>query len=115
MSCIIHILTRALQKADDNAYARFVRVYAFFGCDSLVVLLIFLDPSFYSPDLDRLQRSHKKILAQGSFIQERLHRFETAMNEEDKRISVVCFGCSMLLMRGGWGVYFWGVATGNNK
>jgi hypothetical protein len=103
MSCIIHILTRALQDADDNAYARFVRVYAFFGCESLAVLLIFLAPSFYSPDLGRLQRSHKKILAQGSFIQERLHRFETAMREKDKRISVVCFGCTMLLMRGGWG------------
>jgi hypothetical protein len=115
MSCIIRILTGAIQDADNNAYTRVVRVYAFFGCASLVVSLVILALSLYSPDLGRLQWSRKKRLAQGAFIQERLQRFETVMKERNKRVSVVCFGLTMLLMLGGWSAYFWGVATGNNK
>jgi hypothetical protein len=115
MSCIIRILTGAIQDADNNAYTRVVRVYAFFGCASLVVSLLILALSFYSPDLGRSQWSRKKRLAQGAFIQDRLLRFETVMKERNKRISMVCFGCTMLLMLGGWSAYFWGVATGNNK
>jgi hypothetical protein len=40
MSCIIRILTGAIQDADNNAYTRVVRIYAFFGCASLFVSLI---------------------------------------------------------------------------
>ncbi|KAH0009215.1 major facilitator superfamily transporter, partial [Aureobasidium melanogenum] len=115
MSCITRILTGAIQDADDNAYTRVVRVYAFFGCASLAVSLVILTLSFLSPDLGRLQYSRKKRLAQGAFIRERLQRFETTMRQRNKRISVVCFGLTMMLMLGGWSAYFWGVATGNNK
>jgi hypothetical protein len=115
MSCIIRILTGAIQDADNNAYTRVVRIYAFFGCASLSISLIILALSLYSPDLGRLQWSRKKRLAQGVFIQERLQRFETVMKRRNQRVSVVCFGCTMVLMLGGWSAYFWGVATGNNK
>lgn len=115
MSCIMRILTGAIQDADDNAYTRVVRVYAFFGCASLAVSLVILTLSFLSPDLGRLQYSRKKRLAQGAFIRERLQRYETTMRQRNKSISVVCFGLTMMLMLGGWSAYFWGVATGNNK
>lgn len=115
MSVIIRILTGVIQDADDNAYTRVVRVYAFFGCASLAVSLVVLALSVYSPDLGRLQWSRKKRIAQGVFIQERLQRFETVMKERNKRISMACFGFTILLMLGGWCAYFWGVATGNNK
>ena len=115
MSCIIRVLTGALQDADNNAYTRVVRVYAFFGCASLCVSLVILTLSFLSPDLGRLQWSRKKRLLQGSIINERLERFEGPMKKRNKRISVVCFGLTMMLMLGGWSAYFWGVATGNNK
>lgn len=115
MSCIIRILTGVIQDADNNSYHRVVRVYAFFGCASLVVSLAILTLSFLSPDLGRLQWSRKKRVAMGAFIQERLQRFETVTKQRNKRISVACFGFTMLVMLGGWTAYFWGVATGNNK
>jgi hypothetical protein len=105
MSCIIRILTGAIQDADNNAYTRVVRIYAFFGCASLSISLIILALSLYSPDLGRLQWSRKKRLAQGMFIQERLQRFETVMKKRNRKVSVVCFGCTMVLMLGGWSAY----------
>lgn len=115
MSCVIRILTGAIQDADDNSYRRVVRVYAFFGCASLVVSLAILALSFASVDLGRLQWSRKKRMVMGALIQERQLRFETVMKGRNRRISVACFGMTMLIMVGGWTAYFWGVATGNNN
>ncbi|GAB7356279.1 hypothetical protein MBLNU459_g7086t3 [Dothideomycetes sp. NU459] len=115
MSCIIRILTGVLQDADDNSYRRVSRVYAFLSCGSLAVALCLLLASLQHIDLGRLQWTRKKRLAKGDLINERKARFETEKHAQNRRISLVCFACTMLLMLGGWTAYFWGVATGNNS
>jgi hypothetical protein len=114
MSCIIRILTGVLQDADNDSYRRVTRVFVFLACAGFVVALILLVASTKNVDLQRLQWSRKKRVANGALINERKLRAETEAYERNKKISIVCFGLTMLLMVGGWTAYFWGVATGNN-
>ena len=115
MSCIIRILCGVLQDADNDSYRRVTRVYVFLACAGFTVACILLLVSFKHVDLGRLQWSRKKRLAKGDLINERKVRAETVMYQRNKRVSLVCFGLTMLLMVGGWTAYFWGVATENNS
>ncbi|KAJ0417347.1 major facilitator superfamily domain-containing protein [Aspergillus carlsbadensis] len=116
MNIIIRILTGALQDADNNSYARAIKVYLFQGATGLAIGLGILIGSFFAAELDLLQWTRWKRLSQGPEILQALKERNLVLNpRRTRRIAITGFVCIMALTLGGWVAYIWGAVTGHNK
>ncbi|OAA65304.1 Major facilitator superfamily domain, general substrate transporter [Niveomyces insectorum RCEF 264] len=116
MTIIVRVVAGAIQDHDNNSYNNVAILYVFLAAGSAVVAGSMVLIGYFHQTLGILQWSRKKRVANGHVINACKAAFETGRTAAlSKRFGLINVLAVIALVLAAWGIYFWGVATGNNS